>query len=63
MRGIPIAHARWIGSLLAQLSDEQLRDAFRVANYPEGVTESYVSALRERINQLTQLPTQARVQR
>jgi hypothetical protein len=62
MRGIPISHARWIGSLLAQLSDEQLRDAFRVANYPEGVTESYVSALRERINQLTQLPRQSRRQ-
>jgi hypothetical protein len=60
MRGIPIAHARWIGSLLAQVSDEQLRDAFRVANYPDGVTESYVSSLRERINQLTYLPRQRR---
>ena len=58
MRGIPIAHARWIGSLLAQLSDEQLRDAFRAANYSEGTRESYVSALRERINQLTDLPRQ-----
>ena len=56
MRGIPIAHARWIGSLLNQLSDEQLRDAFRAAGYSEGVRESYVAALRERINQLTQLP-------
>src|SRR5829696_7285421 len=28
MRGIPIAHAQWIGSLLNQVSDEQLRDAF-----------------------------------
>ena len=62
MRGIPISHARWIGSLLSQLSDEQLRDAFRVANYPEGTMESYVSALRERINQLTQLPRQSRRQ-
>jgi len=62
MRGIPIAHARWIGSLLAQLSDEQLRDAFRAANYSEGVRESYVSALRERINQLTALPRQPRQQ-
>jgi hypothetical protein len=58
MRGIPITHARWIGSLLAQLSDEQLRQAFRVANYSEGVRESYVSALRERINQLIELPRQ-----
>lgn len=62
MRGIPITHARWIGSLLAQLSDEQLRDAFRAANYSEGVRESYVSALRERINQLTVLPSQPRQQ-
>lgn len=62
MRGIPITHARWIGSLLAQLSDEQLRDAFRVANYSEGTTESYVSSLRERINQLIQLPRQPRRQ-
>jgi len=56
MRGIPVAHARWIGSLLGQLSDEQLRDAFRAANYSDGVRESYVTALRERINQLTELP-------
>ena len=55
MRGIPVTHARWIGSLLTQLSDEQLRDAFRAANYSEGVRESYVAALRERINQLTEL--------
>jgi hypothetical protein len=59
MRGIPVSHARWIGSLLAQLSDEQLRDAFRAANYSDGTRESYVRAFRERINQLTQLPKQA----
>lgn len=63
MRGIPISHARWIGSLLSQLSDEQLRDAFRVANYSEGVTESYVSSLRERINQLKALRSSTRTAR
>ena len=63
MRGIPVTHARWIGSLLNQLSDEQLRDAFRAAGYSEGVRESYVGALRQRINQLTQLPNQSRRQR
>ena len=60
MRGIPVAHARWIGSLLAQLSDEQLRDAFRAANYSDGVRESYVAALRERMNQLTRLSAKPR---
>ena len=55
MRGIPVGHARWIGSLLSQLSDGQLRDAFRAAGYQEAVTESYVRALRERIGQLARL--------
>jgi hypothetical protein len=55
MRGIPVEHARWIGSLLSQLTDEQLRAAFRAADYDEATMESYVRALRERINQLTRL--------
>lgn len=63
MRGIPVAHARWIGSLLNQLSDEQLRDAFRAAGYSEGVQNSYVAALRERINQLSHLRSGAPARR
>ena len=63
MRGIPVAHARWIGSLLNQLSDEQLRDAFRAAGYSEGVRESYVASLRERINQLRHLRPSAPARR
>src|SRR5215210_6848806 len=63
MRGIPVAHARWIGSLLSQLSDQQLRDAFRAAGYSESVQESYVAALRERINQLSQLRSGAPARR
>jgi hypothetical protein len=55
MRGIPVAHARWVGSLLSQLTDDQLRDAFRAAQYNNETMEGYVLALRERINQLTQL--------
>ncbi|HJU55043.1 MAG TPA: hypothetical protein VJ715_10735 [Pyrinomonadaceae bacterium] len=55
MRGIPVEHARWIGSLLARLTDEQLADAFRAADYDETTMRGYVRALRERINQLTGL--------
>lgn len=55
MRGIPIEHARWIGFLLSQLTDEQLRDSFRAANYDRNTTEAYVRSLRQRINQLTRL--------
>jgi hypothetical protein len=55
MRGISVEHARWIGSLLSQLTDEQLADAFRAADYDETTMRGYVRALRERINQLTGL--------
>ena len=55
MRGIPVEHARWIGSLLSQLTDAQLRDAFGAAGYNRATTEGYVKALRERIDQLAQL--------
>lgn len=55
MRGIPVDHARWIGSLLSQLTDEQLRDAFRAAKYDETIMEGYVQSLRERISQLARL--------
>ncbi len=55
MRGIAVEHARWIGSLLSQLTDEQLRDAFRAAHYHERTMEGYVRSLRARITQLTRL--------
>ncbi len=55
MRGIPVENARWIGSLLSQLTDDQLRDAFRAARYNPSTMEGYVRALRQRINQLTRL--------
>ena len=55
MRGIPVEHAAWVGSLLSQLSDGQLRDAFRAAGYLDLVADGYVRALRERINQLVDL--------
>lgn len=52
---ITVEQARWIGSLLSQLSDEQLRDAFRAANYTTQEIEEYTQALKERISQLANL--------
>jgi hypothetical protein len=56
MRSIPVDDVRWIGSRLALLSDEQLRDAFRAAHYDNATMEAYVSILRARINKMAQLP-------
>lgn len=48
-------HAKWIGGELAKLSDQQLLDAFRAANYSPEVAQQYVKVLRSRINELTSL--------
>jgi hypothetical protein len=55
MSKVPVQDAAWIGQKLAQLSDEQLRDAFRAAAYEPSAREAYVRAMRQRINQLARL--------
>jgi hypothetical protein len=53
---VTVEEARWIGGLLARLSDRQLRDAFRAANYTRAQTRVLAAAVRGRINQLVALP-------
>jgi len=52
---IPRSHARWIGQWLAQLSNSQIRDAFRAAGYSPGEVDRYSRKVRQRINQLNAL--------
>ncbi len=52
---IPRADARWVGSLLAQLSREQISDAFRAAGYRPEQVEAYTDAVEARIAQLNKL--------
>ncbi|MDQ3803437.1 MAG: hypothetical protein M3416_06350 [Acidobacteriota bacterium] len=56
MGNIPAEDARWMGTQLARLSDEQLREAFRAAGYDQATMDGFVAAIRGRINQLAQLP-------
>ena len=55
MRGISVEDARWIGGLLARLSDKQLEDVFRAANYGPEEVRLLAAAVRSRINQLVNL--------
>ncbi|MEW6734747.1 MAG: hypothetical protein AB1489_25705 [Acidobacteriota bacterium] len=55
VKDIPRDDAHWIGQLLAQLSDEQLQDAFRAAGYQPQEVNMFANALRARINALAQL--------
>lgn len=49
---ITVTDAKWIGGLLARLSDEQIQDAFRAANYPPDEVLAMSQAVRRRINAL-----------
>ena len=46
---IMTSDAKWIGGLLARLSDEQIKDAFRAANYRPEEVEQLSHAVRDRI--------------
>jgi hypothetical protein len=52
---IPRADAKWIGSLLAQLTPDQIHDAFRAAGYSPEEIEAYSQAVLGRIKELNDL--------
>jgi len=55
VRGIPIADAQWIGRLLAQLTPQQIRDAFRAAGYQPDEVDGFAKVVEKRIAALNQL--------
>ena len=50
--GITLADARWLSDLLKRLSDEQIKDAFRSANYTPEEVDQLAGAFKARISQL-----------
>jgi len=52
---VPREDARWIGSLLAQLSPQQVHDAFRAGGYPPEQVDAFANILQERIAELQKL--------
>jgi hypothetical protein len=55
MKDLTVNDAQWIGGLLSQLSDQQLRDAFRAANYSPSQVNLLARTVRERTNELLSL--------
>jgi len=53
---ITVAQAKWIGGILSQLSDQQISEAFRAANYTPEQIQSLTRTVRARINELVNLP-------
>jgi len=55
MNDIRVNDAQWVARLLSQLSDQQIRDAFRAANYTPGQIDLLTREVRERTNELVGL--------
>jgi len=55
MKDIDVQDAQWVASLLSKLSDAQLRDAFRAANYRPDEINLLVREVRERTLELQSL--------
>ena len=54
-RRIPRADARWVGGLLAQLTPQQIQDAFRAAGYNDQQIQTYSEVVQKRIATLQKL--------
>ena len=53
--GLTVEDARWLSNLLKRLSDDQIKDAFRAANYSAEDVDLLAGAFRERIDALAKL--------
>lgn len=49
---VPLAHARWFAALAAQLTDRQLRDAFRASGASPAEIDAFAARMRARIGEL-----------
>ncbi len=52
MKGITVAEARWLSNLLNRLSDQQIRDIFRAANYGPSDVDLFSRAVKNKIAEL-----------
>lgn len=55
LKDITVEQAKWIGSLLSQLTDQQISDAFRAANYSPDQIQGLTRVVRSRITELANL--------
>ncbi len=49
---VPVEHAKWFANMASQLTDDQLRQAFRAAGADQTETSGFVTRIREKINEL-----------
>lgn len=55
LSNITLAQAKWLSGWLSRLSDQQIKDACRAANYSTEATQMMTNVIRARINELASL--------
>lgn len=53
--GITVQDAKWLASWLGRLSDDQIKDAFRAANYSDADVDLLTEAVKKRIGDLARI--------
>lgn len=61
-KGLTAQDAKWINRWLSRLSEDQIKDAFRAANYKPEEVETLAKAVRDRIGKLTNLSASSTVE-
>ncbi len=56
LRNVTVADAKWLANILSQLSDQQISDAFRAADYSAEEINVLTKTFRARIDELVHLP-------
>jgi len=56
LKNITVAQAKWLGNILSQLTEQQISEAFRAANYSPEVIQGLTEEVKSRINELASLP-------
>lgn len=52
LKSVPVEHARWFAGILGQLTDAQIRDAFKTAGASPAETDGFSRRIRQKINDL-----------
>lgn len=54
LQQVPVEHARWFAGVVGQLTDEQLRQAFKASGATDTETTGFTTRIRQKINELKQ---------
>ncbi|MGH9829939.1 MAG: hypothetical protein ACREDR_42550, partial [Blastocatellia bacterium] len=55
MKDVAVPNAKWMGNMLARLTNKQLRDSFQCAGYDDSEVSLLVRAMKDRISELQAL--------